>query len=79
MRCVGGIVSSVFVTTSAIFSSPILRGAPQRLVIKAIEALFGKPLSPSCLLVGLTSDVIGLANALDCMCVDIEFPRCAGR
>src|SRR5665213_434234 len=29
MRCVG-IVSSVFVTTSAIFSSPILRGAPQR-------------------------------------------------
>ena len=32
LQCVAsaGIVSSVFVTTSAIFSSPILRGAPQR-------------------------------------------------
>src|SRR5438132_119812 len=40
-----GIVSSVFVTTSVILSSPILR-ARTRLVIKPVQALFGEPPAP---------------------------------
>ena len=48
LQCVAsaGIVSSVFVTTSAIFSSPILRGAPQRGSSSRPSKRFGKPLSP---------------------------------
>src|SRR5712671_894635 len=43
-----GIVSHVVVTTSAIFSSPILRGAPRAgLVGKAVQSFGGEPLAPS--------------------------------
>src|SRR5207302_6967085 len=43
-----GIVSNVVVTTSAIFSSPILRGAPGAgLIGKAVQPFGGEPLAPS--------------------------------